>query len=119
MRTIIPLKTIIGPYVPEGDTQFAQTDSTTADLVNGNVVKMASNEIVLLVSNVGVSNQTVTIQSSADPFGRTADITNFTVTAGDTFCRRFIATGWEQTLGVGDLFIDASSTDIMYLAFLV
>lgn len=74
---------------------------TACDSTNGNSFAVTGQEI-LLVQNSGASAYTFTLQSVADPFGRTdSSLTNYSVAASAiTAVELKYLIGWQQTGGV-------------------
>lgn len=111
-ETEITVTEIAQPYLAESTTpQLTTVAFTASDNVNGNVIKMGGRDIILLATGTG----TITITSSNDPYGRTADITAFSVT-GLIVARRFTPTGWERSTGSGELIITTSAATVTILA---
>lgn len=115
--TAIAEQEVAGPYLAESESaQLTTVTFTAGDATNGNKVVMTGKRVLLVFNNGGASPATVTINSSKDAYGRTANISAFSVAAGAYVARIFEAPGWEQTLGGRDLVITPSSTDIEILA---
>jgi hypothetical protein len=71
----------------------------------------------ILVRNDNGGAQTVTIESSADPKGRTGNITTYSVGAGEyAVFPPFPVTGWRQITGgnTGYLVLSASAADVYF-----
>lgn len=114
--TTIAEQAVAGPYAKEGGTRVTTVTFTAGDATNNNKIVMSKNRVLLVFQNGGAGAATVTIKSSADPMGRLADITDFSIAAG-AFAAVFIEpSGWEQNVGAKDLQIEPSSTDIKILA---
>lgn len=117
MATEIAPTNVNGPYFPEGDTpQLTQLSSVPSDPTNGNVVNMGNSDVMVVFFNMGVAAQTVSINSSNDPYNRTADIVDFDLPAGESHARIFRALGWEQSTGAANLIFSTSSVDIEVVA---
>lgn len=85
---------------------------TAADVSNGNQFTLSGDEIVL-VHNNDVGAQTITVTSSPDPYGRSADIDAVSIPAGEyRVLQRFPVDGWQQS--DGKLYIDASDADVRF-----
>lgn len=112
--TRINVLDIAGPYRKESETpQLSTITFTAADATNGNMINMPSERgVLVLFNNTDVGAQTVSVASSPDPHGRTADITDFSIAAGATVGRMFRPVGWEQSLGGRDLHIEASDAGV-------
>ena len=108
---------VLGPYVSEGATQMSTLTWTAGDNTNLNKVTMTTKRILILIRNVsGAAAGTLTVTSSDDPYGRTADVTAFSVADTAFAGRIFEAPGWEQTLGGKDLLLTPSATTMEILA---
>jgi hypothetical protein len=119
MATTIAEQAVAGPYLPEtalAADKMTVVTFTAGDATDGNRIVMSGRRTLLLITNGGASPATITIKSSPDPFGRVADITDFSVAAGAFAARIFEPVGWEQTLGGRDLDISVSAADIEILA---
>ncbi len=87
-----------------------------ADTTNKNRFKASGRDLVLAL-NTGASARTVTISSARDPFGRTEDVSAYSVGAGELACfGPFPLEGWEQQSGenIGYIELEASHTDIQF-----
>lgn len=115
MTTTISETEVKGPYESEAGTQMTTLTFGAGDTA-GNKVVMTTGRTLLLVQNGGGGAGTVTVTSSADPYGRTADISAFSVAAGEFAARIFAAVGWEQTVGGRDLLITPSATTMKFVA---
>lgn len=71
---------------------------TAADVANGNSATAAELQL-LLVQNSGASTYTFTITSVADSFGRTGDVSAYSLDAGEFACVPVPAVGFKQTTG--------------------
>ena len=115
--TEVTLQEVVDSYISESATQMTTLTFTAGDATNLNTVTMTTKRILLLFTNTsGGAGGTVTITSSDDPYGRTADVTTFAL-ADTAFCGRiFEAPGWEQTLGGKDILITPSAVTMEILA---
>jgi len=83
---------------------------TTADTSNDDQFLASGSDLVIAV-NTGASPATVTINSVADEYGRTGDVSAYSVGAGETAVfGPFPTHGWAQSDGY--VYLEASSTDI-------
>lgn len=115
--TAVAPQTVAGPYVAEGGTDMTTVTFTAGDNTNANTVTMPGRRILILVRNTsGGAAGTVTISSSDDPYGRTDEITAFSVADGAFAARIFEPPGWEQTLGGKNILITPSATTMEILA---
>lgn len=114
--TVIAPQDALGAYVSESATQMTTLTWTAIDIVNTNSITMTGQKILLLFRNDDVAEKTITISSSANPYGRNADVTGFAMAAGAYATRIFEPVGWEQTLGGRDMIITANDADIFVAA---
>jgi hypothetical protein len=101
-RTNIAGQNPAGPF-PAGATVGAGALDlvwTAADTVNNNEFPFTGRDI-LLVQNTDSASHNLTITSSPDEHGRTADVTSYAVAAGkiSAFSFRQGAAGWQQNDG--------------------
>lgn len=83
---------------------------TAADVANGNDVVMSGNDL-LIARNSGASPYTITIESAADQYGRTKNITAESIAAGATrIYGPFPTHGWAQG---GRLNINGSNASVL------
>lgn len=109
-RTLIPVTDAPGEYSHAG-TIFTWT---AGDSVNNNAFVLTGGEIVLARNTHATVNQTVTIVSSATPFGRTKDITTFTIAFGAfALFGPFPRVGWQQA--DGRLWLNPSDATVQFL----
>ena len=71
---------------------------TAIDVGNGNNVTCSGNDL-LVFQNSGGSPYTITINSVADPQGRTGDVTTLSMAAGEIRIFNPVARGWQQADG--------------------
>lgn len=114
--TTISETEVAGPYIAESATQMTTLTFSAGDATNGNKVVMSTGRCLLIVQNEGGGAGTVTVTSSRDPYGRTANITAFSVAAGAFASRIFSAVGWENTAGGRDLVFTPSATTMTFVA---
>lgn len=114
--TVIAPQDILGAYVSESATQMTTLTWTAIDIVNTNKITMSGRKMILIFRNDDVAAKTVTISSSDNPYGRTADVTAFEIAASAYAIREFEPLGWEQTLGGRDMIITANDADIKVAA---
>ncbi|MBW2084435.1 MAG: hypothetical protein JRI54_00165 [Deltaproteobacteria bacterium] len=83
-----------------------------ADVTNKNEFVSTGKELVV-AQNTGASSGTVTINSTADPYGRTEDITDYSIDAGGiAIFGPFPTLGWQQS--DGKIYLEASTADIKF-----
>lgn len=108
-RTALPITSLPANYAASPQALAW----TAADNVNGNSIVLTGREI-LLVQNTDAASQTVTINSAADAYGRTGDITAFAMAAGSFYAfQKFPTSGWEQTDGT--LHLTASAATVKFV----
>lgn len=110
-RTAITVQEIDAPFavVSAGSLDFT---FAALDNVNGNYFACTGREIILF-QNTDVGAQTVTIDSVADEKNRQADITAYSLAAGDFVCVGVGLTnakGWKQSNG--QIYIDSSDAGV-------
>jgi hypothetical protein len=114
VQTSLTPITPLGPYLVGAPTATSLDFAFTAcDTGNGNKFAMTGRD-VLLIQNSGASPYTVTISSVADQYGRTQDITAYSVGAGlfSAFNFRNGTTGFRQTDGT--VHLACSNAAIMF-----
>ena len=108
-RTDLTESTAEGAY---GDYGANEADVTMAagDAVNGNQFTATGNDL-LIAHNTGAGAETVTITSVADEYGRSGNITTYSIGAGEYAAfGPFKRHGWMQS--DGEIYVDVSSADI-------
>jgi hypothetical protein len=76
----------------------------------------ASGNDLVFAHNTNGGAQTVTVTSVADPYGRTGDISTYSIGAGEfAILGPFKTTGWQQT--DGKVYLEASSADVKLAVF--
>lgn len=107
--------TPVSPYLAESATpQLATVTASASDATNGNVVTLAK-DLLVIFENTTVGAETVTITSYPTPYGRTADITAFSIPASGRVQRKFSRVGWGN--GAGDLEFTTSDVGITVEAY--
>ena len=115
--TAIAPQDVLGAYVSEGATAQLTTLTWTAiDIANTNSVTMTGRKVLFLFRNDDVATQTVTITSSENPWGRSANITTEDVAASAYAARMFEPPGWENALGSRQIILTASDADMYFAA---
>src|ERR1043165_8918269 len=116
-RTAIPPATVVGPYPtlpPAADS--LDLVFSAADTVNLNQIALgAAKYLLLLWNNTGGSAYTITLTSVADKFGRTGDITTYSVGIGEFGGILIDRDIWAQT--DGNLYLQASNAAVKFLAY--
>ena len=107
-RVTLTKSTAGGPYAAAG----VVLTMTAADASNLNQFVAAGNDLVI-AHNTGASTRTITITSSADPYGRTKDITTENILAGEyKVFGPFALTGWVQT--DGKVYLAANNAEVKF-----
>lgn len=106
--------------VTAGTSRYPTTGAvltfTAADTTNFERFVLTGTEVVL-VWNTGASPYTYTVTSTADPQGRTGDITTAAIAAGAIHALGpFALDGWRQSAG-GYLHIQASNTAVKWAIY--
>jgi hypothetical protein len=112
-RTAITPQTPKGPYPGTVNAGDLALTLTAADTVNLNQFAATGTEL-LIVQNTDVGSQTITLTTKADAFGRTADITAYSMATGTfaVFNFRNANQGWVQA--DGNVYFQASSANIKF-----
>lgn len=84
---------------------------TAEDTTNHSQFAASGDEIVL-VQNTDSGSHTYTISSTADPYGRSGDISAVSIAAGAVHCLRLGLTGWRQT--DGKVYLQANDTTVKF-----
>src|SRR6185437_8102298 len=79
-RTAVTPVTIKGPYPGTVNAGDLAITFTAADIVNLNSFAASGNE-VLLVQNTDAAQQTITLTTKPDGYGRSADISTYAIPA--------------------------------------
>lgn len=115
--TVLAEQEVLGPYVLETDAQFTTLTFTDGDDANMNSIVMSTGRCLVLFRNTDDDTDAwVTVVSSNDPHGRTADITQEDIGFGEYGAHIFEARGWEQTLGGRDLLVTANHAEVLIAA---
>jgi hypothetical protein len=115
-RTALTVAVPKGPYdtVTANGLDFA---FTAADGANGNSFICKGRELLLVRNTHATDAATVTISSAPDPYGRTRDITTYSLSAGE-FAAFWIgrSIGWRQS--DGKAWLDVAGTGTIAFAVL-
>lgn len=115
--TVIPEQSVLGPYVLETSTQFTTLTEAASDPTNMNSISMSTGRCLVIFHNSdGANPYWVTVDSTPDPHGRVADITQQSIAANAWGMHFFEGPGWEQTLGGRNLLIDTENLAIKMIA---
>lgn len=100
-----------GSYGSYG-ADLADLTMAAADVANGNQF-VASGKDLVIAHNTGGSAYTVTVTSVADPYGRTGNISAYSIGAGEyAIFGPFELAGWQQT--DGKILISASNAAVKF-----
>ena len=99
--TNINAQTPVGPYPTAVGSGALTISSTAADTTNGNSTVLSGHEVLCATNSSGSTAYTITINSVADQYGRTSDITAYSIALNTTACFSFLGgvTGWKQSDG--------------------
>ena len=107
-RTTLTKTTAPGSYASAGTA----LTMTAADTTDKNQFVAAGNDLVI-AHNTGAASATVTITSTSDPYGRSGDISAYSIAAGAyAILGPFKILGWQQS--DGKIYLEASSTDVKF-----
>ncbi len=107
-RTTLTKTDAPGKYASQG----AALTMEAADPTNKNQF-VATGADLVFAHNTGAGAATVTINSVADPYGRTGDISSYSIPAGGyAVFGPFPSLGWQQSDGY--IYLEASSTDVKF-----
>jgi hypothetical protein len=112
-RTAIAAQIPKGPFI-QGQPAAGALDlvETAGDVANGNSF-VASGMDFLVVHNTDVGAQTFSISSMPDAFGRSQDVTNYSMAAGKISVFNLRDTrGWIQA--DGNIYINAGNANIKF-----
>lgn len=114
-QTLLTPITPLGPYPGPVSAGQLAVAFQAADAVNGNSWNFGSRDLLIIFNSDTVA-QTVTISSVADTFGRSQDITTYSLAAG-TFAAFYITSsvGWKQSDNT--VHLAASAATIKYGVF--
>lgn len=115
----ITVQEINGPYEPSSDTTPLSTLTWTAATTTGDTITMPGRKLLVLFRNSGASTRTIAVASSADAYGRKADIAATNIGAGVILARFFEPHGWEQTLGGRDIAVVCNHAEVLIAAIAV
>lgn len=111
-RTTITKTTALGAYGDYSGANVADLAMQAADVGNGNQFIPSSRDL-LVVRNSGGSPYYVTVTSASDPFGRTGDIDQYDVGAGEVaIFGPFKRSGWIQTDGY--IYVDGENAALYF-----
>ena len=113
--TALTATEIAQPYTSESATQLTALTFTALASGSTHTFPVSTRGCIVHVKNTNATTaRTVTISSTNDPFGRTADITAFSVTAGSQYARKFLPSGWESSAGAGTVNLTVSGTGLEF-----
>lgn len=110
-RTSLTPKSAPGSY-PTVTAGSLDLTMTAADVANKNQFQ-ASGKDLIVIHNTGIAAYTITITSAPDPFGRSQDITTYSLDAGDyAVLGPMQLAGWVQT--DGKIYLEASNAGVKF-----
>lgn len=100
-QTLITAQTPLGPYPGTVSAGQLALTFTAADAVNGNSFALTGHEILVMWNSSATVVGTVTISSVSDQYGRTQDITTYSlpISSFAAFNFRGGTGGWKQSDG--------------------
>lgn len=108
---------IAQPYESESATQLTNLTFTALASGSTHTIPVGTRGVLLVINNTNATTAvTTTISSSSDPYGRTADITAFSCTAGELYARKFLPSGWENAAGSGKINVTVSASGLEFCA---
>lgn len=113
-RKQIPIITPLGPYPGVVSANALDFVFTTADNVNFDQFNFTGRELLIVRNSTGGA-LTFTLESVADPQGRTQDITTYSLSAAELavfWCGNL--TGWNNA---GQFFLRSSAATMDYAVF--
>lgn len=111
-RTALTPTDVVGPYEGTPSADDLDFAFTAGDAVNGNEFPSTGREVIV-AQNVGAGAADFTISSVADGFGRTQDISAYSLAAGEfAAIGPMDVRGWRQT--DGNIYLDVSAADIEF-----
>ena len=111
-RQVHTVREVIGPYEAVVSANEADIPFVAAIVADKEQVPL-DGKIIVLVRNVDATNPyTVTFTSVADEFGRTGDITTYSLAAGEVAAFEFEPRGWKQA--DGNLYFEAANVKIEF-----
>jgi hypothetical protein len=109
-RTSLVKTTALGSYGDYSVANSADLTMAAGDVANKNQFAATGDEVVI-AHNTNGSAQTITVTSSPDPYGRTKDISAYSIGAGEyAVFGPFELTGWVQT--DGKVYLEVSHADV-------
>ena len=111
-RASLTPKTALGSYGNYSVANSADLAMAAANASDLNQFVASGNDLIF-AHNTGSSAYTVTISSVADSYGRTGDITTYSLGAGEyAVFGPFKLTGWMQT--DGKIYLAASNAEVKF-----
>ncbi len=112
-RATLTKTSAVGPYPASLPVAADSLDLNfqAADASNLNQFAPAGDDLIIF-NNTGASPYTVTITSAPDQYGRTGDITTYSLAAGDIAAFRVKSQGWVQT--DGKVYLQASNAAVKF-----
>lgn len=116
--TDLVLREIAQPYIAESTVaQMTALTFTAVATGSTHTAPVGTRGVILLVENTNATTAvTITVSSTPDPYGRTADITALSVVAGTIVARKFLPSGWENASGSGKINFTVSGSGLQCCA---
>lgn len=110
-RAILTKTVALGPFGSYG-ANLADLTMAAANVADKNRFLATNNDLVI-AHNTGLSARTITVTSTTDPFGRTGDITAYSLGAGEyAVFGPFCLTGWLETDGY--VWLEANNAEVLF-----
>lgn len=97
--TSLTVQTLKNLYAGNPGAGTLDITFAACDAVNGNRWAAAEKDILLVLNSDGANPYTFTLSSVADKYGRTGDITTYSMAAGDYVMIEVPSAGFRQTNG--------------------
>lgn len=109
-RTTLTKTTALGSYGDYSVGNAADLTMAAGDVANKNQFAATGDEVVI-AHNTGGSAHTLTVTSTADPYGRTKDISAYSIGAGEyAVFGPLELTGWVQS--DGKIYLEVDHADV-------
>lgn len=110
-RTNIAAQTLPGAYPALPLTPGSNLTEVPGDVTNGNSTALVEGKTMVVAHNINVAAKTITFTSVVDAFGRTGNITAYSIAAGAIkLFGPFKLAGWSNA---GNLDIDVNHADVL------
>lgn len=111
-RTTIAPQTMKNIYAGSPAANALDFTLTAADVANGNQYVCTGREVLIVYNSDGANPYTFTLGSVVDPYGRTQDLTAYSLAAGEYAALPVPSVGFKQTDGYA--YINGSNAAIKF-----